>query len=101
MKKVSKSIQNRINKINDLIPFVNKSDNLAWTMGGSTYASYVVLTRAIETKNQFVYIHADKSYSGYGFNKRYNVNNESQSEALKYDLAIIIRAFNSLIKNQH
>ena len=29
MKKVSKSIQNRINKINDLIPFVNKSEDLA------------------------------------------------------------------------
>ena len=101
---MKKAIQNRIDAINDMLPVVEKHEvatgNLATTMAGSTYESYVILTKPIEVKNQFVYIHEDKSYHGYGFDKRYNVNNEWQLDQLKYDLSIIKRAFNKLLKKQ-
>jgi len=101
---MKKAIQNRIDAINDMLPVVEKHEvatgNLATTMAGSTYESYVILTKPIEVKNQFVYIHEDKGYHAYGFEKRYNVNNEWQLDQLKYDLSIIKRAFNKLIKNQ-
>ena len=101
---MKKAIQNRIDAINDMLPVVEKHEvatgNLATTMASSTYESYVILTKPIEVKNQFVYIHEDKSYHGYGFDKRYNVNNEWQLDQLKYDLSIIKRAFNKLLKKQ-
>ena len=97
---MKKAIQNRIDAINDMLPVVDQSCDLATTMGGSTYESYVILYKPIEVKNQFVYIHEDKSYHGYGFDKRYNVNNEWQLDQLKYDLSIIKRAFNKLLKKQ-
>jgi len=100
---MKKAIQNRIDAINDMLPLVDQSNYLATTMGGSTYESYVILTKPIEVKNQFVYIHEDKGYHAYGFEKRYNVNKEEgfgSLEQLKYDLSIIKRAFNKLIKKQ-
>ena len=97
---MTKAIQNRIDAINDMLPMVNQSCDLATTMAESTHASYVILTKPIEVRNQFVYIYEDKTYYGYGFDKRYNVNNEWQLDQLKYDLSIIKRAFNKLIKNQ-
>tara|TARA_B100001778_G_C18514615_1_gene595850 strand:+ start:667 stop:1035 length:369 start_codon:yes stop_codon:yes gene_type:complete len=99
----NKAIQNRINAINEMLPMVQKQSTFATTMAGSTYESYVILTGPIEVKNQFVYIHEDKGYHAYGFEKRYNVNREEgfgSLEQLKYDLSIIKRAFNKLIKNQ-
>jgi len=95
MKKV---IQDRINTINEMLPMVNKSDDYATTTGGSTMESYVILNKPIEIKNQFVYIHEDKGFHSYGFDKRYNVNNHWQLQQLKYDLLVIQRAFNKLIK---
>ena len=56
-----------------------------------------------EVRNQFVYIHEDKGYHAYGFEKRYNVNKIDgfgSVDQLKYDLSIIKRAFNKLIKKQ-
>ena len=100
---MKKAIQNRIDAINDMLPVVDQSCDLATTMGGSTYESYVILTKPIEVKNQFVYIHEDKGYHAYGFEKRYNVNKTDgfgSVDHLKYDLSIIKRAFNKLIKNQ-
>jgi len=101
---MKKAIQNRINAINEMLPIVEKHElstgHLATTMAGSTYESFVILTKPIEVKNQFVYIHEDKGYHAYGFDKRYNVNNEWQFDQLKYDLSIIKRAFNKLIKKQ-
>ena len=101
--KISKSLVNRINEINEMLPIVQESNNYATTMAQSTYESYVILTKEIEIKNQFVYIHEDKTYHGYGFEKRYNVNQTEgfgSVSQLKYDLSIIKRAFNKLIKNQ-
>ena len=100
---MKKAIQNRIDEINEMLPIVNDSSDIATTMADSTYESYVILTKQIEVKNQFVYIHEDKTYHGYGFEKRYNVNKEDGFDSLgqlKYDLSIIKRAFNKLIKNQ-
>ena len=100
---MTKAIQNRIDAINDMLPVIKKSCDLATTMADSTHASYVILTKPIQVKNQFVYIHEDKTYYGYGFQKRYNVNKIDgfgSLDQLKYDLSIIKRAFNKLIKNQ-
>ena len=100
---MKKAIQNRIDEINEMLPIVNDSSDIATTMADSTYESYVILTKQIEVKNQFVYIHEDKTYHGYGFEKRYNVNKEDGFDSLgqlKYDLSIIKRAFKKLIKNQ-
>ena len=99
MKKISKSIINRIDAINEMLPIVNNSNNYASTMADSTYESYVILTKEIEFKNQFVWIYEDKKFHSYGFQKRYNVNKNYDLEQLKYDLTIIKRAFNKLIKN--
>ena len=100
---MTKAIQNRIDAINDMLPMVNQSCDLATTMADSTHASYVILTKPIEVRNQFVYIYEDKTYYGYGFDKRYNVNKTDgfgSLDQLRYDLSIIKRAFNKLIKNQ-
>lgn len=104
---MKKAIQNRIDAINDMLPVVEKHEvatgNLATTMASSTYESYVILTKPIEVKNQFVYIHEAKGYHAYGFDKRYNVNREEgfgSLDQLKYDLSIIKRAFNKLLKKQ-
>ena len=100
---MKKAIQNRIDEINEMLPIVNDSSDIATTMADSTYESYVILTKQIEVKNQFVYIHEDKTYHGYGFEKRYNVNKEDGFDSLgqlKYDLSIIKRAFKKLIKKQ-
>jgi hypothetical protein len=97
---MKRAIQNRIEAINEMLPMVKEQSDFATTTAGSTYESYVILTQPIEVKNQFVYIHEDKGYHAYGFEKRYNINNEWQFDQLKYDLSIIKRAFNKLIKNQ-
>ena len=104
---MKKAIQNRIDAINDMLPIVEKHEiatgNLCTTMADSTHASYVILTKPIEVRNQFVYIHEDKGYHAYGFEKRYNVNKTDgfgSVDQLKYDLSIIKKAFNKLIKQQ-
>ena len=100
---MTKAIQNKIDAINDMLLMVNQSCDLATTMADSTHASYVILTKPIEVRNQFVYIHENKGFYAYGFEKRYNVNKIDgfgSVDQLKYDLSIIKRAFNKLIKNQ-
>lgn len=98
MKKVSKSILNRIEKINSMLDRVNEVDEIPTTYAGGTWPYYVELSAPIEVKNQFVYIQENKSRYGYGFDKRYNVNNEGSLEILKYDLSQITRAFNKVLK---
>ena len=98
MKKVSKSILNRIEKINSMLDRVNDAYEIPTTYAGGTWPYVVELSAPIEVKNQFVYIHENKSRYGYGFDKRYNVNNEGSLEMLKYDLSLITRAFNKVLK---
>jgi len=102
MKKTPIAIQRRVDEINRLLPLVNESDELAGGYFGSTHYSYVVLTKPIEIKNQFVYIYSDPFH--YPFEKRYNMNNKDEFSvnglsALKYDLGIILKAFKKVLKD--
>jgi len=83
-----------------MLPTVLKSDEIPFTYAGGTWPYSVQLEAPIVVQNQFVYIKEDKvdNYS-YGFEKRYNVNDEWSLEQLKYDLRIIKIAFNAIIKN--
>lgn len=95
---MKKSILNRINAINEMLPKVNQSDEIPSTYAGGTFPYYIELNAPIRVKNQFVYISEEKSQYGYGFDKRYNVNNEGSLEQLMYDLTQIKRAFTRTIK---
>ena len=100
MKTITKAIQRRIDSINELLPLVNNLDEIPETYAGGTWPYYIQLTGPIKTKNQFVYIQEEKGQYNYGFDKRYNVNDEYSLDQLKYDLSIIKRAFNKSLKNQ-
>jgi len=103
LKKTPIAIQRRVDEINRLLPLVNESDELAGGYFGSTMYSYVILTKPIEIKNQFVYIYSDPFH--YPFEQRYNMNNKDEFSvnglpALKYDLAIILKAFKKVLKDE-
>lgn len=95
---MKKSLLNRINAINEMLPKVAQSEEIPYTYAGGTFPYYIQLDAPIRVKNQFVYISEEKSRFGYGFDKRYNVNNEGSLEQLSYDLTQIKRAFNRTIK---
>lgn len=94
---MKKAILNRINEINEMLPLVANAEEIPTTYAGSTFPYYIQLTAPIEVRNQFVYIFEDKSQYGYGFDKRYNVNDYNSLEQLKYDLTQIKRAFKKVI----
>jgi len=103
LKKTPIAIQRRVDEINRLLPLVNESDELAGGYFGSTMYSYVILKKPIEIKNQFVYIYSDPFH--YPFERRYNMNNKDEFSvnglpALKYDLAIILKAFKKVLKDE-
>lgn len=97
-KRVSKAIMNRIMAINEMLPNVLNADEVPTSYGGGTWPYYVDIRVPIVVSNQFVYIKEEKGMYSYGFEKRYNVNNEEQLDALKYHLSVIKRAFNQSIK---
>lgn len=99
MKSVSKSLLNRIAKINDMLPEVLDSEEIPHTYAGGTWPYDIELTGPIEVKGKYVYIHEFTSQYGYGFDKRYNVNNEGSLDQLKYDLTQITRAFKKVLTN--
>jgi hypothetical protein len=98
MKTISKAIQNRIDKINEMIPVVSSLDDVPTTYDGGTFPYYLEVDKVL-TKNQFVYIVAPDGRHNMKFEKRYNVNNEHQLEMLKYDLSLILKTFKKSIKN--
>ena len=97
-KTVSKAITNRIIAINEMLPSVLIADEIPTSYGGGTWPYYIDIRVPIEIKNQFVYIKDVKGWNSYGFEKRYNVNNECQLDELKYVLSVIKRAFNQVVK---
>ena len=99
-KRVSKAIMNRILAINEMIPSVVNADEIPTSYAGGTWPFIIDIQVPIVASNQFVYIKEEKGMHSYGFEKRYNVNNEGQLDQLKYDLSIIKRAFNQVIKNK-
>ena len=98
-KSVSKAIMNRIIAINEMLPSVLNADEIPTSYAGGTWPFIIDIQVPIVVSNQFVYIKEEKVMDSYGFEKRYNVNNEGQFDQLKYDLSIIKRAFNQVTKN--
>jgi hypothetical protein len=97
-KTVSKAIMNKVLAINEMLPSVLVADEIPTSYAGGTFPYYVDIRKPIVVSNQFVYITEEKGSHSYGFEKRYNVNNEGQLDELKYDLSIIKRSFNQVIK---
>jgi hypothetical protein len=102
-KKVSKSILDRINLINSLIPKIEESENFAYTYAGGTYP-YQVRIKPITVKNQFVTIE-NNGGTFIRTKERFNINNKEHFEEcglyeLKNSLSIILKAFKAVIKNK-
>ena len=108
-KKFPIAVKRRIDEINNLLPKVEDASDIAGGYFGSTMYSYVQLTKPIEIKNNYVYIHTPKTSTyqsnNYPFEKRYNVNNKDEYDAnglkgLKQDLGIILKAFKQLLRDE-
>ena len=97
---MKKAITNIIDQINEMIPEVNNLSDYVTTYDGGTFPYYIILDKPIEVKNQYVYIHENKGGHRYGFDKRYNTNNEWKLEELIYHLRLIRKEFKKAIKNQ-
>lgn len=90
---MKKSITNAIDQINEMLPRVNELSDYVSTYDGGTFPYYIILTKPIEVKNQYVYIHEAKGDYGYGFEKKYNTNDEWKLEELVYHLRLIRKEF--------
>jgi len=90
---MKRAITNVIDQINDMLPKVNALEEYVSTYDGGTHPYYIILDKPIEVKNQFVYIHENKAEYCYGFEKRYNTNNDWQLEELMYHLRLIKKEF--------
>jgi hypothetical protein len=105
--KIKKSITDRINEINQLLPTVDDLLSYPITYLDGTFPSYVIVTQPIEIKNQFVYIHYDKSFDNYDQGKiRFNVNKKGKfdeygEDYLITDLKVILKAFKKAIKEDN
>tara|TARA_R110000787_G_scaffold280595_1_gene391394 strand:- start:26 stop:2182 length:2157 start_codon:yes stop_codon:yes gene_type:complete len=102
VKKFPIALQRRIDEINEMLPQVLDSDDIAGGYQGSTMYSYIELKKPIEIKNNFVYLNAKVGSNNYPFEKRYNVNNRDENsdngrKSLMYDLGIINKAFKKLL----
>ena len=101
--KIKKSILDKINEINELLPIVDEMENYAVTYADSTYPSFVILEKPIEIKNQFVYVfYEDSRYNYVEGKQRYNLNKKGEFDEygevyLLQDLKIILKAFKKLI----
>ena len=105
-KTISKSILNKIDAINQMLPIITTLDEIPLTYAGGTFPYWVELNSLIEVKNQYVYIDYIKTASGGEFGDgmtRYNTNKTDEFDdnglaQLKYDLNIIHKAFKTAIK---
>jgi len=105
--KVKKSIQNRVDEINALLPIVNDLPNLPYTYGGGTFPSYVILTDPILIKDSYVYImyahnvmdNYDKGMVRFDLRKK-GFDSLMGEEELKEELKVILKAFKRSIKEQ-
>lgn len=102
--KMQKSITTRVNEINKMLPKIQALDSIVSTYDGGTFPYYIILTKEIEIKNQFVYIHEQKDRYSYNFEKRYNTNTKNNPFAyggyndLMYALNLIRKEFKKALK---
>ena len=105
--KVKKSIQNRVDEINALLPIVNDLPNLPYTYGGGTFPSYVILTDPIIIEDNYVYImYAENVMDNYDKGvvcfdlKKIGFDFLMGEDELKEELKVILKAFKRSIKEQ-
>jgi hypothetical protein len=98
------AIERKINEINNLLPKVKEADEIAGGYFGGTHYTYVQLTKPIEIKGKYVYIHSANGRYDMTFEKRYNVNDLendiSGRKGLQYDLSNILKAFKGVLKEK-
>jgi hypothetical protein len=100
MKKLPKSIENRISEINAMIPQIDNLENFAWTYNGGTWPSLVNI-EPIQVNGLKVTITAkDQKFTKDNFitKQTYKASNldmfaDNGLTGLKYDLSVILKAF--------
>jgi hypothetical protein len=101
MKTLPKSIENRINEINSMIPLIDQLDGFVYTYAGGTWP-YKIDIKPIEINKSKVIIKAKNpvniNSSDFLVNEIYNTNDFYNTDALKYDLSVILRAFKKALK---
>ena len=105
--KVKKSIQNRVDEINTLLPIVNELPNLPYTYGNGTFPSYVILAKPILIIDSIVFIHYseyvmdnyDKGIVSFDLREK-GFDYIMGEEELKEELKVILKAFKRSIKEQ-
>lgn len=105
--KVKKSIQDRVDEINALLPIVNDLPNLPYTYGGGTFPSYVILAKPIIIIDSHVFINYsefvmdnyDKGLVRFDLKKK-GFDSLMGEYELKEELKVILKAFKKSIKDQ-
>lgn len=100
---IKRSILNRILLANKNIEFAIKNDIYGDTDFGSTVDRYLVFTKEIRVKNQFVYVEYKQSAWGGGMEvvkERYNMNKDWDEEALRHDIRYIISSIKKGAKSE-
>ena len=100
---ISNTLLKRVNTAKELVRVYKENEDsfgeVPYSYAGSTWPNYLEVN-LIRTNNQFVYIDAEKGRDNFDFRKRYNVNNESHLDELKYDLSLISRTLKGFLKAQ-
>jgi hypothetical protein len=101
-KTISTTLLKRVNTAKELVRLYKEHEDsfgeIPSSYGGSTWPSYLEVN-LIRTNNQFVYIDSEGGQDNFSFRKRYNVNNESHLDELKYDLSLISRTLKRFLKD--
>lgn len=101
MKKLPKSIENRISEINAMLPQIGNLENYVYTYCGGTWP-YLINIEPIQINGLKVIIKAIDERVNYKSNyitrEAYKVSDADSLENLKYDLSIILRAFKKALK---
>jgi hypothetical protein len=99
IKKFPVAIKRRVEELNDLIKWAEDKDNFVYSDMGSTWGSYLIFKKPVAIKNQFVYVEYDNGHDRKPVKERYNVNQESSLDELKYTLSQILRAYRKAKKD--
>lgn len=98
---MKKSIINRINTINEMIPMLDRLEDYVYTYDKGTYP-YLLDIKPIVYNNRFVWIESEKGWNNtrnyFDSKLRLNINNEMDLEDLKYYLSLITREFKKALK---
>jgi hypothetical protein len=101
IKKIDKSILNKIAEINEMLPEIKRDVEIPFSYDGSSFCWYIELTKKIEIKKYFVYIFEKQQSHNYGFCERYNLNKDegiNSKEELIYHLNLIKKTFKHHLK---